>query len=77
MESQGKIVRDRAPERHQFKKSGWRLVPTKAFKNVDPQILAMLRPLPILNRQDYMDYLVDNDITDGRNLEGVNAKDVI
>ena len=37
-------------------------MPHKAFKNIDPAILAKMRPLPKLSRRDYREYLEANDI---------------
>ena len=43
-------------------KHGWELVPHKAFKNVDPVVLAQMKPLPEVDRKDYREYLLNNDI---------------
>ena len=63
MQVLGKI--EKAPA-HDFTKKnskhGWQLVPHKAFKRVDPVILAQLKPLPEVNRKDYREYLQNNDI---------------
>ena len=40
MEIQGKITRGKAIDMPQFNKSGWEIVPHKAFKNVAPDVLA-------------------------------------
>ncbi len=45
-----------------MKKSGWKLIPHKAFKRVDPVILSQLKPIPQLNREDYKEYLKNNNI---------------
>ena len=76
MKVMGKITPDRAPEKPEYKISGWKLVPNKAFANVapdilnnkilmiqlKPSILSQLSPPPIIKRKDYIDYLVKNDI---------------
>ena len=63
MKMQGKI--EKAPANDMIKKNshfGWRVVPHKAFKSVDPVILAQMKPLPELERKDYKEYLRNNDI---------------
>lgn len=46
----------------QYKHSGWKLVPHKAFKRTDPAILATLKPMPELQREDYKEYLREMNI---------------
>ena len=46
MEAQGKIKRDRALDMPKFKRAGWKLNTTKAFKNVAPSIVMKLDPIP-------------------------------
>jgi len=62
MLAQGKIERTRAADIPQFKHSGWKLVPHKAFERVDPQVLAKMQPLPQIKREDYKEYLRQNNI---------------
>jgi len=62
MEAQGFIVKARADDIPQFKKSGWKLVPHKAFKRTDPEILAKYTPLPQLAREDYKEFLREQNI---------------
>mmetsp|Transcript_18004 Transcript_18004/g.15928 ORF Transcript_18004/g.15928 Transcript_18004/m.15928 type:complete len:132 (+) Transcript_18004:29-424(+) len=72
MEASGKIVPDRAPELPEYKSSGWRLVPNKAFKSIAPEVLAQIKPLPKINRKEYLDYLEQNGISfeqQDRNIE--------
>jgi hypothetical protein len=49
----GKVNKCTAIDMPQYKRAGWGLVPHKAFKNVDPFIIAEMKPLPELNREDY------------------------
>jgi hypothetical protein len=37
-------------------------VPKKAFGRTDPAILATLKPLPAIEREDYKQYLRENNI---------------
>lgn len=46
----------------QYKHSGWKLVPQKAFRRTDPAILATLKPMPELQREDYKEYLREMNI---------------
>ena len=62
MHTQGKIMKAPAQDLRANKKHGWAVVPNKAFKKVDPVILAQMKPLPILQRHDYKEYLRNNDI---------------
>ena len=62
MYMQGKIVKGKAIDLPQYSKGGWQLVPHKAFKNVAPDILANMQPMPSVNRQDYKEYLKNNSI---------------
>ena len=57
MEAQGKIKRDRALDMPKFKRAGWKLNATKAFKNTAPSIVMKLDPIPQLNRKDLRDYI--------------------
>lgn len=50
MESQNKIKRGRALDLPEFKRGGWILIPHKAFKRTDPEILSKMNPLPPINR---------------------------
>ena len=50
MKEQGKLVKGRSIDVPQYSKSGWVVVPHKAFKNVAPDILAEMQPLPAINR---------------------------
>ena len=34
----------------EFNRAGWELVPHRAFKNIAPDVLANLQPLPTVNR---------------------------
>ena len=45
-----------------FNNAGWKIVPHKAFRNVAPDILANIQPLPAVNREDYKEYLKNNSI---------------
>lgn len=62
MLAQGKIQRTRANDIQQYKNSGWKLVPHKAFERVDPSLLAKMEPLPQIKREDYKEYLRQNNI---------------
>lgn len=62
MHAQGKLVKGKAIDMPRFNHGGWELVPHKAFKNVAPDILVNLQPLPAVNREDYKTYLRDNNI---------------
>ena len=62
MLSQGKIERTRAADIQQYKNSGWKLVTHKAFHRVDPSLLAKMQPLPQIKREDYKEYLRQNNI---------------
>ena len=57
MEKQGKIVRDKALDLPEYKKAGWKVIQQKAFKNVAPQIIMQLDPIPQLERQDVREYI--------------------
>ena len=50
MQLQGKIAKTQALDMPQFKKSGWKVIHNRAFKNVDPAIVAELDPMPTLQR---------------------------
>ncbi|CAI2384827.1 unnamed protein product [Moneuplotes crassus] len=62
MEAEGKIARARAPDLPQYKYGGWKVRPSRAFKNTAPDVLAQLRPLPNVRRRDYLEYLQENGI---------------
>lgn len=62
MWKQGKIIKAPAQDIIDKPKAGWDVVPNRAFKKVDPVILAQMKPLPQLMRQDYKEYLRNNDI---------------
>ena len=53
MYCQGKIFKAPPQDLKGFPRGGWQIDPEVAFKNVDPIILAQLRPLPKLKRRDY------------------------
>ena len=53
MYMQGKIVKGKAIDMPNFNNGGWQIIPHKAFRNVAPDILANLQPLPSVNREDY------------------------
>ena len=57
MEQQGKISKERALDMPQFKRAGWKVHPTKAFKAVAPAIIMQLDPIPQLDRQDVREYI--------------------
>lgn len=62
MEMQGKIVKAKAIDMPQYNRAGWQIVPHRAFKNVAPDLLAEMQPLPAINREDYKEYLKNNSI---------------
>jgi hypothetical protein len=62
MYMQGKLVKGKAIDMPQYSRAGWQLVPHKAFKNVAPDILANIQPMPSVNREDYKEYLKNNGI---------------
>ena len=62
MLSQGKVVKAKAIDNPIFNRNGWQLVPHKAFKNVAPDILANMTPMPVLQREDYKEFLRNNGI---------------
>ena len=62
MMHQGKIMKAPAQDLRPNKKHGWAVVPNKAFKKIDPVILAQMKPLPVVYRHDYKEYLRNNDI---------------
>lgn len=62
MYMQGKIVPGRALDIPRFSKSGWELVPEKAFKSVDAGVLTQMTPLPAIKRKDYVEFLKNNNI---------------
>ena len=62
MQARGQLARSRSEDRPEFKNSGWKLVPQRAFKNTEPEILAKLDPLPELARKDYKEYLTKKKI---------------
>jgi hypothetical protein len=45
---QGKVVKAMALDMPTFKRGGWQVVPHKAFKNVAPDVLANMTPMPVL-----------------------------
>lgn len=59
---QGKLVKGKAIDMPNFNNGGWKIVPHKAFRNVAPDILANMQPLPAVNREDYKEYLKNNSI---------------
>lgn len=62
MQAQGSIERCRAADIPKWKKSGWRVIPNKAFKNTDPAIMAKLDPIPKIHREDYKAHLRQENI---------------
>jgi hypothetical protein len=62
MYMQGKLVKGKAIDMPSFNRGGWQVVHHKAFKNVAPDILANMQPLPAINREDYKTYLKNNSI---------------
>ena len=62
MLTQGKIVQARALDMPKFSTSGWQVIPNRAFKNVAADIVAGMEPLPVMQRQDYKEYLRNNNI---------------
>ena len=57
MLSEGKIKKDRALDMPEYKRGGWTVIPTKAFKNTAPEIIMKLDPIPQLERQDLREYI--------------------
>ena len=57
MLQQGKIQKGRAKDMPQFKRAGWKVNPSKAFKHTEPSILMKLDPIPQLDREDVRDYI--------------------
>jgi hypothetical protein len=53
----GKLVRGRAVDKPEYKKSGFEVVVHKAYKDKLPYTIADLNPLPILFRKDYISHL--------------------
>ena len=62
MEKQGKIKKARAIDMPKYKHGGWKLNESRAFRNVSPDILSQLDPIPKLDRDDYKEYLRVNNI---------------
>lgn len=62
MHQQGKIMQAAPKDMPRLKKAGWQLVPHIAFKNVAPEVLAEISPLPALNNEKYKEYLRNNQI---------------
>ena len=50
-------MRDRALDMPQFKRAGWKLNPTVAFRNTEPSIIMKLDPIPQLDRKDLREYI--------------------
>ena len=57
MHRMGKVEKTRAQDLPQFKYSGWKVVPHKAFKKIDPQIIMQMDQPPELNRKDLQEYI--------------------
>lgn len=55
-------MKGKAIDMPNFNNAGWKIVPHKAFRNVAPDILANIQPLPAVNREDYKEYLKNNSI---------------
>ena len=50
MEVEGKVVKTRSIDIPQYKRSGWKVIPNKAFKRTAPHLLMEMDPVPELNR---------------------------
>lgn len=57
MHKQAKIKKCRAIDMPEYSKGGWALQQQKAFKNVCPQILSEMKPIPNINRLDFKEYM--------------------
>ena len=57
MAKQKKIKKGRAKDMPQFKRAGWEVNPSRAFKNTEPSIVMKLDPIPQLDREDVRDYI--------------------
>ena len=57
MLQEGKIKKDRALDMPEYKRGGWSVNPTRAFKNTAPEIIMKLDPIPQLERQDLREYI--------------------
>ena len=57
MQRQGKVQKARAQDLPQFKYSGWKVIPAKAFKRTDPEIIMAMDQPPELDRQDLKTYI--------------------
>ena len=53
----GKVERARAGDMPEYKLAGWRVVPTKAFRNTAPRLLLEMDPVPELGREDLKAYV--------------------
>ena len=62
MHLQNKLIRAPTPDVPDYKRSGWKVNRTKAFKHVDPEILAKMKPIPHLMRKDLREYCETNKI---------------
>jgi len=62
MQAQGKLVKGKAIDMPNYGLAGWQIVPHRAFRNVAPDVLANMQPLPAINREDYKTYLRNNNI---------------
>ena len=60
MENMGKITRCKADDMPQYKRSGWTVVPHKAFANTDPAVLCEFNRIPKLDREDFIKYVENN-----------------
>ena len=47
---QRKLIRVSAPEFSNFRRSGWMVYRPRAFKNVAPEVLAKMDPIPKMRR---------------------------
>lgn len=56
----GALIRDRAPDIPEFKKSGYSVNVNEAYKDKFPYTLMSLDPLPVLKREDYIYHLILN-----------------
>lgn len=62
MLTQGKINKGKAIDMPMYNRAGWVIVPNRAFKNVAPEVLSQIEPLPAISRDDYKEYLRKNNI---------------
>jgi hypothetical protein len=58
LEKKGQIIRGRAPERPEFKKSGYVVDVKRAYREKFPYTMANLDPFPVWLRRDYVFHLL-------------------